>query len=268
MDISLIEALKNKNVILFVGAGISMQIGLPSWSNIIDKMASELGFDTEVFKSFGDYLALAEYYEIKRTNIGSLRSWMDRTWHQNYIKIEESIVHKNIVELDFPIIYTTNYDRWIEESFNLYKKGYTKISNVGDLVNINTNKTQIIKFHGDFDDDQSIVLTESDYFDRLDFETPLDIKLRSDVLGKSILFIGYSLNDINLRYMFYKLNKLWNRSNCSSSRPKSYIFLAKPNPVQEAVLERRGIKMIISEKEDINEGLKYFLEKLKKTSSN
>ena len=33
---------------------------------------------------------------------------------------------------------------------------------------------------------KTIVLDESSYFERLEFETPLDIKLRSDVLGKSV----------------------------------------------------------------------------------
>jgi len=34
-------------------------------------------------------------------------------------------------------------------------------------------------------------------FDRLYFSSPLDIKLRTDALGRSILFIGYSLSDVN-----------------------------------------------------------------------
>ncbi|MDA7108033.1 hypothetical protein PJ022_24255 [Escherichia coli] len=35
-----------------------------------------------------------------------------------------------------------------------------------------------------------MVLDETSNFQRLEFETPLDIKFRSDVLGKSVLFIG------------------------------------------------------------------------------
>lgn len=258
----LIDAIRNKNVILFVGAGVSMNLGLPSWKDLVSHIADELGYDPDVFNSLGDYLSLAEYYKIQKTSIGPLRSWMDRKWHSESIKIEHSRIHHLIIELDFPIIYTTNYDRWIEYSYEHYKKSYIKIANVGDLANIKDGTCQIIKLHGDFDDDSSIVLTESSYFDRLNFDSPLDIKLRSDILGKTILFIGYSLSDINIRLLFYKLNKLWEESIYSGTRPKSYIFLTRPNSVQEAILDKRGIKTIVSEIDVAGEGLENFLGKL------
>jgi len=107
---------------------------------------------------------------------------------------------------------------------------------------MNNAETQIIKFHGDTISDDSIVLTESSYFERLAFDSPLDIKLRADMLGKSILFIGYSLSDINIRLLIYKLYQLWQKSNNSSKRPKSYLFLPTPNPIQETILNCRGIQ--------------------------
>jgi len=116
--------------------------------------------------------------------------------------------------------------------------------------------------HGDLDDDTSLVLTETSYFERLAFESPLDIKLRSDTLGKSILFIGYSLSDINIRYLLYKLHRLWSESEYAPVRPKSYIFLTRPNPIQEAILEERGITPVVSEIDDQGAGLTAFVEKL------
>ncbi len=237
-----------------------MNLGLPSWERLIDKLARDLGFDTEVFMTYGDHLTLAEYYKLNK-GIGPLRSWMDRKWHNtDKVDITESRIHQLIVELDFPIIYTTNYDRWIEFAFDAYQKAYIKIADVADIKRIREDATQIIKFHGDFDNDSSIVLTETSYFDRLDFETPLDIKLRADVLGKSILFIGYSLSDINIRYLLYKLNKMWKASNNLDAKPKSFILLINPNPIQERVLEQRGIVPIISQDEDPGKGLANFLE--------
>ena len=129
------------------------------------------------------------------------------------------------------------------------------------MVNLDSNTTQIIKFHGDTISDSSIVLTESSYFKRLNFESPLDIKLRSDMLGKSILFIGYSLSDINIRLLIYKLDQLWQNYNLNK-RPASYIFLPTPNPIQEAILKSRGIITITGEGLDKKESTEKFLTSL------
>lgn len=257
----LISSFKQGNVILFVGAGVSMNLGLPAWGELIEKIALDLNYDSEIYKTFGDNLALAEYYRIKKGSIGPLRSWMDRKWHAENIDIGSSRVHELIAKSEFPIIYTTNYDRWLEDALAHYGKSYTKIASVGDLTKIKAGSTQIVKFHGDFDDDKSIVLDETSYFERLEFESPLDIKLRSDVLGKSVLFIGYGLADMNVRFLFYKLSKLWKANNNGVAQPRSYIFSAKPNPVQEAILDQWGISMLSSEIEAPGEALAEFLGK-------
>jgi hypothetical protein len=258
----LIQAVRNRQAILFVGAGVSKQLGLPSWNELISEMAKQLDYDPAVFQSHGGYLELAEFYKIKKTSMGSLRSWMDRTWHTDEARVDTCQTHRSIVALKCPLIYTTNYDRWLEIAFARYQKEFVKIANVGDFTKIRDGVTQIVKLHGDLDDDSSLVLTESSYFERLAFESPLDIKLRSDSLGKSILFVGYSLTDINIRYLLYKLHRLWSESEFVSARPKSYIFLTRPNPIQAAILGERGITPIVSEVDDEGTGLTAFLEKL------
>ena len=257
----LITSYREKNVILFVGAGVSKNLGLPTWSELINHIADELGYDPEIYKSFGNDLALAEYYRVKTGSIGPLRSWMDTNWHSVNVDLKGSEIHKLITNSKFPIIYTTNYDRWLEKSFELYGNKYTKIASVSDISKIKDGVTQIIKFHGDFDNDETIVLDESSYYERLEFETPLDIKLRSDVLGKSVLFVGYSLTDVNLRFLFYKLAKLWKSNNGGGVQPKSYVFTHRPNPIQETILEQWGIKMLTSKENDPQKALLDFLEK-------
>jgi hypothetical protein len=60
---------------------------------------------------------LPEYYQIQKGEIESLIGWLDKTWHADDIDVRRSEVHRQLVELDFPIIYTTNYDRWIERAY-------------------------------------------------------------------------------------------------------------------------------------------------------
>jgi hypothetical protein len=258
----LVQAYRSKRLILFVGAGVSMTLGLPSWRQLVDHMARELGFDPDIYRTFGSDLTLAEFYRVTKGQIGPLRSWMDREWHSSSTDISRSRVHELIAKADFDLIYTTNYDRWLERALDHYRKPYSKIASVGDLSLIAKDKTQIVKFHGDFDDDTSIVLDETSYFERLEFESPLDIKFRSDVLGRSVLFIGYSLSDINIRYLFYRLANLWKKSSRGVPQPMSFVFSARPNAVQEAVLAQWNIKMISSQGDDPEKALIGLLEQL------
>lgn len=258
----LINKIRERKVILFVGSGVSATLNLPTWSQLMDYIAESLHIHKDIFKMYGDNLSLAEYYTLVKGSIGPLRSWMDRNWNVDDEKIKNSEVFNNICKLNFPIIYTTNFDNCLERACGIFNIDFNKISKVEDICDAEISKTQIVKFHGDFEDDNSIVLTESSYFNRMNFESPLDIKLRSDILGKSVLFIGYSLSDINIRYLIYKLNMLWQTRSKQNQRPKSYIFLTVPNPVQELIWKQRQIIPIIGEETDSTLSLKKFLNNI------
>ncbi len=256
------QEVAEKNFILFVGSGVSHSLGLPTWHKLIANIGSQLGFDPELFMKMDNYLALAEYYKIEKSDLGPLRSEIDREWNSSTIDIRKSEIHELIVRLRAPLIYTTNYDHWIEKAHDAFQRPYKKIVSVNHLIRARSDVTQIIKFHGDFENDSSMVLTETSYFDRLSLDSALDIKLRSDSLARPILFIGYSLSDINVRYLLYKLSNFWKNTPFEHKRPRSYIFLTKPNPVQEAVLSSRQIQPIVSASEDPKEGLIQFLKEI------
>ncbi len=162
---------------------------------------------------------------MKKGSLGAPRSWLDRNWNVSRDKVEASALHRHIVSLDFPIIYTTNYDRNLEVAFEIHGKKFVKVSNARDVAHALEDVTQIIKFHGDFDDDGSLDLNET-YYDRLSFDSPLDIKFRADALGRTILFVGYSLSDLNIRLLLHRLWQTWNRSGYAKDRPQPFVFMA------------------------------------------
>ena len=259
----LIGAIRKRQAILFAGAGVSMTVGLPSWQTLIEHIAQELDVDLSGFsESDVNYLTLAEFYRIKQGSIGPLRSWMDRNWTIQEGKLKASRVHELICRLDFPIVYTTNFDRNLETAFDMHGRDYVKIVNAKDIARVQEGLPQIVKYHGDFDDDKSIVLAETDYLDRLSFESPLDIKFRSDALGKTILFIGYSMTDLNIRFLMHRLWKTWGGSGYERDRPPSYVFMLRPNPVEEAVLAQWGLRVLTERECPPEEALETFLAKL------
>jgi NAD-dependent SIR2 family protein deacetylase len=257
--------IKQKKLIPFVGAGLSMNLGLPSFSQLIDKIAEELGYDPAVFKLNGNNLQLAEYYVAVKGAIGPLRSILDRSFDPTDEQIKTSMAHTTLVQMNLPVIYTTNYDNIIEKSFELLNKPVFTIANIDDISSAPDNATQIVKFHGTFTDDESLVLTESNYFERLSFESAMDIKLRADMLGKCLLFIGYSLDDVNVRYMLYKLFKLRQQVKNSRTRslPSAYLTTFGTGEIQKTLLAQWNVTIIeldpINKQESIEHFLKEFI---------
>jgi NAD-dependent SIR2 family protein deacetylase len=257
--------IKQKKLIPFVGAGLSMNLGLPSFSELIDKIAEELEYDPAVFKLNGNSLQLAEYYVAVKGAIGPLRSILDRSFDPTEEQIKTSVCHTALAQMNLPVIYTTNYDNIIEKSFELLNKPVCTIANIDDISSAPDNATQIVKFHGTFSDDESLVLTESNYFERLSFESAMDIKLRADMLGKCLLFIGYSLDDVNVRYMLYKLFKLRQQVKNSRTRnlPSAYLTTFGSGEIQKTLLAQWNVTIIeldpINKQESIEHFLKEFI---------
>ena len=118
--LSLIRELRrDESLIPFVGAGLSIPLGLPSWDDVLDIIARQLGYTPDVFKLNGDSLQLAEYYVAMKGSIGPLRSEMDRLFNPTDEQILASRAHNALVDMRLPLLYTTNYDRIIERAYAL-----------------------------------------------------------------------------------------------------------------------------------------------------
>lgn len=260
---TLVTAVKQKRAILFAGAGLSCHLGLPLFDVLKAHLSEELQLSNG--NEF-DFPVLAEYYLLKTGKRHELLSWMKRTWHPDNIDVFASEPHRCIVELDFPVIYTTNYDSWLEHAFTTAKKPFRRVLGVNDLAEAVRGETEIIKFHGDFDAPDTIVLTESSFLRRMSLDEPLDIRLRSDSLAKPILFIGYSMSDPNIRYLLFRLRQLWELHSEKTNMPKSYVLMVEQDKIQEQLLLDRGVEPILAVGEDASAGLTCFFQALSKAA--
>jgi hypothetical protein len=87
-----------------------------------------------------------------------------------------------VVELDPPSFTTTNHDANLEKSYAC-NHPLVKITGAADMAAARPGVTQIVNHHGDFSNPDTLVLPESDYFDRLAFDAPLDINFEEISLG-------------------------------------------------------------------------------------
>lgn len=189
------EALENNKLSIFVGSGVSLNSGFPSWNEIIFKFASEMGLieSFEEDKSTENYLKISEQYYIERGKkeyVETVKSLFPNSYELNEI-------HEYLSEIKPQNYITTNYDNLLEDMANCNFQNYNFIKSNEDLPYSITNSS-IIKLHGDFEKN-NFVLKESDFLSFSNDFKLVENKVKELLSSNLILFIGYSVSDPNFK---------------------------------------------------------------------
>jgi len=248
----LVELIAERRVIPFVGSGFSACLGVPTWDELLAKVSAKIegALPYEEIRAYtnGDPLQAAEYLFLKSyRRMGPIRHAIEQSLQSGTAPVLSG-PHVELVNLGCPQIYTTNYDDYIEDTFRVLDLPVNVITLPRDVATARNDVTQIVKYHGDLRHDDTLVLTESSYYRRLDFESPMDLKFRSDLLGKAVIFMGYSFRDINIRIIWFKLMQMM-KDIPEEDRLQSYIVRIDPNPVLQDLDHSVGLKTIVLDEE-------------------
>lgn len=250
----LVALLAHRRIIPFIGAGFSAVHNVPTWEKLLGALASEIQASSDIDPPLaypaiveacnGDNLQIAEYlYLIAGESIGPIRHGLS-TALQSSKPLLDSTPHVELVNLGAPHVYTTNFDDLIEKTYRELGMQVDVIAVPRDMALSHADRTEIVKYHGDLRHEQTLVLTESQYYTRLEFESPMDLKFRSDLLGRSVLFMGYSFRDINIRVIWFRLMQMM-KDVPLKDRPPSYIVRLRANPVLDALYESVGLRTLV-----------------------
>lgn len=230
---NIIKANENDSLAVFVGAGVSKTsennyLKLPSWDDLINDMKFDLDISDE-----NDYLKIAQLYYL------TYGEFIYYSKLKNYFpeNIPPSEIHKLIFELKPHAIITTNWDSILESLAlnNIYF--YETVSSDKDLMKSRLDK-KIIKMHGDFKS-HNIVFKEDDYINYKENFPLIENYVKSILSTHTIIFIGYSYNDINLKHIIK-----WTQSH-SNVRPPMYLVTFEDIPSQRKYLENHGITTLV-----------------------
>jgi hypothetical protein len=251
------EVYSTGRLIPFIGAGVSMSVtwesgGVkkrgPSWVELVDEAARRIGFEEpNLLRVRGTDLQILEYFRIREHgSFYGLTNWLVTEMRPPDEALLRSPVHSQLAQLSLcRLFYTTNYDDFIERSFELLGRKHRRVAIEAHMTTASAVDTcDIIKFHGDLENPDQMVLSESDYERRLKLDTVMDLRFRADLLGSVVLFIGYSFRDWNVSYLFRLINETFKGLPGSPSGRRAYISVADPSDFEVRLFRDRNIEVI------------------------
>ncbi|WBW98086.1 SIR2 family protein [Oceanirhabdus sp. W0125-5] len=212
------EAVDAGKLVMFVGAGVSMNSKLPSWFKLIQKFSKSLGIETNSHMTSDDYLRIAQYYYNERGR----KEYYDEIYNIFDKKCEPNLIHEKILNLNPKHIITTNYDDLIEQAIEKSNLYYDVICEDKDLPYAQNNRL-LIKMHGDLKR-KNIVLKEDDYLSYSNQFKLIETYLKALFVNNTIVFVGYSLQDINLKIIIK-----WLKDVLGEDFQKAYILDSEDN---------------------------------------
>lgn len=267
---------------LMIGAGFSKNADCigdrkstpPDWKQLSEIMYEELyPFEKNNNErrwqecSGKNVLTLAQKYEVSfdRQSLNALieRSIADK----NYVPSE---IHRNLLELNWNDIFTTNYDTLLERAIEQVasRKNYKIVYCQDDLPG--SVRPRLVKLHGSVEHSGQYIITEEDYRTYPDKYAPFVNTVQQSMLETRLCLIGFSGTDPNF------LNWLgWLRDNMGENCPAIYLcgLFDDLETADRKMLEQRHITIldlsILVDKSEKNRhytAIKKFIELLKQKS--
>jgi NAD-dependent SIR2 family protein deacetylase len=194
----LLDRLAEKMVVPFIGAGVSVGGGFPTWANHLRQQGRTAGIPKEQIETWlaaGDYEKFIEHIERKNGRDAFAQEIRDVFSKLGSIQDITLIIS----ELFKDTLITTNYDRLLEQVYDTGADSPVQVINGVTAMEVPlADKMTIIKMHGDFKDPARCILGKAQYDQaygevQLEMDRPIPKMLRYHYSNNSLLFVGCSL---------------------------------------------------------------------------
>ena len=261
---SLFETISKGEVVLWVGAGLSLYAGLPSGVQLREILYKGLTpLEKEEVGEESDLSHLADEICTLKGNRNYIIQTLKNTFTRDFLSTE---THKIISQIPhFRNIITTNYDSLFESVYGSGKLNVIFSDN--HTPYIDAKKVNLFKIHGDLSNPDSIIITESDYnnfFSKDTEQNTIWSVIKGIIATKSILFIGYGLEDTNIQVIFNKI-----RNKIGENGKECYFVAPNISTTKSIKLDKARIHPISLTGEKLFEELIEYLKKnIKKNFEN
>jgi len=217
----LVRQIAKGNAVVFVGAGLSVPAGLPSWPRLLRSML-EWGLEHDV--ALPDRAGIETLIERGELLLVAdlLRQRLGRADFRRCLKAifddpqpRPTAAHEILVRIPFSAALTSNYDRLLETAYTTRLGTLPKVITHRDgpeLGAVLREDFYVLKLHGTLDRIDTIVLGQSDFREITHAQLALQQHLRTLFSMKTVLFLGFGLKDPDLRFVLDYLNVIYRES--------------------------------------------------------
>jgi len=233
-----LEDLVNGNCIPFIGAGFSKNADIPDGFSmpLWDDLGKELAELIPDYAYSGAVDALSAFeYEYSRAKL------VEKLTELLLVnKVKPGSAHKAFCEIPFEIVITTNLEFLLERGYDATHRYCCPIVEEDRLaVTIGNIGVNLIKIHGDLHHPKHLIVTEDDYDLFIERYPLYSTYLANLLISKTALFIGYSLDDPDMRHIWQVVGE-----RLGKLRRLAYTIMVNAKPHVVTRFERRGIKVI------------------------
>jgi hypothetical protein len=194
----LLEIISREQVVPFVGAGMSLLSGIPSWGELLNKLRSSSSCNKAKFNRL---LESYKYEEAADFLHASMHSDLFDTQLKHICQIENSRIKgavRYLPALFTRLLLTTNFDQILEDVYTGDGLEMGRVLAGADIESFrkarNLNRPELIKLHGDYRNAASRIFTSSEYEAAYQPDSRLSLEFKNVVFNYSLLFLGASLS--------------------------------------------------------------------------
>ena len=234
-------ALEREKLVIFVGAGVSRNSKLPTWGQMVQVFAERIGYPSIERLAMEEYIRIPQYFYCMDESEG----------HSEYYKIlrelipadaKANILDELIVSLHPRHLVTTNYDNLLDQ----IAEDYEVIREDKQLLKGTANQ-YLIKMHGDIAQAEKLIFKEEDYLYYSETHRLMEVFLKSLLIDHVFLFVGYSLNDYNLKTFVSWIEYIAQEMKVKDGMHKNY-FLSSSVHAEKDYLQKyyevKGLEVI------------------------